>query len=1132
MPTTIDSLQIEIQSNSTSASAGIRDLAKSLGELKSSGTVTTAIKNLDKLSTSLRGFADASNATRSIGKLAGALDRLKNIGSVGNVGTALAKLGSSLQAVGNVDIDGVAPKIERIATALQPLGEVKAGGINTMLNGLSKLGKVTESLDDKTIDAFAERIEKLNTVLGPLSQKMTTIQAGLKGVSSKARSAGSAVKDMGDNVNTSALNFSTITNAVQTVVQWLQQAVEWFAKLISQAIEWDGIAARFGRGFGDQAEETYEWIQRLNKEMGINTQVFMQYSSIYSTMLTGFGVAVEDATKMALGYTELTYDIWAGYNDIYKNFSDAADAVKSAIAGEVEPIRRAGFTIVESQLEVTAANHGLKVSLESATEAQKSYLRYLTLVDQAHAQSLVGTYAKELNTAEGLMRTFSQQLKSLTQAFGSLFLPILVKVMPYMQAFVNLLTEAVHMVARLFGIKIQEVNWSNYSAGSTALNGVADSANTATKAVKELKNATVGIDELNVISPPSASSSGGSGVGGGFDGLDVDSLWDESIFDGINQQVKEITKKFKDWLGITDDIDTWAELFETRLGKILITVGLVGTALAGWKITNLLKDIGVFAGIGAMGKGFAGAIKWIKEYIAAAKQMAPVVGWFAALFPKISSALSSISFKSILSGLGKLASKFGWVGAIIAGVIAAIMYAMDHWESIVNIFKSYMDKVIAPKIQEIKDLFGELKDAVVGSIPESWVEWIKGAIQWLGDAIAWLWDKFGGSVFHTTMAGVMGIFNSILSVVKGVIKVITGAVQIVTGVVETIVRSVIAIFNGNWKAVLAPLEKIWTGVKNIFGGLYDSTIGAVVELVKGVIAWFTEMWDELVGHSIIPDTVNAIVKWFTGLPGKVFGSIEKFVKGLLDKFKGLWTSLTSWWNKKTALKTYTPAIGNIKDKLASAWSSAKSWWDSKKAALKTYTPLIGNIKDKVSAAWTSARDWWNKKKAAFASYTPSIGSIKDKLVSAWNTAKKWWNSNVKLSIPSLSFKVTYSNSGLNTIQKAVVKALGLSGWPKLSFAANGGIFDQGSLIWAGERGAEIAATAPGGKTGVMNVQQMSDAVYEGVYAAVVAAMRATSGGNGSQAVNVYLDGRQVTAAVEQRQRERGASIMGSQVYSY
>jgi hypothetical protein len=232
------------------------------------------------------------------------------------------------------------------------------------------------------------------------------------------------------------------------------------------------------------------------------------------------------------------------------------------------------------------------------------------------------------------------------------------------------------------------------------------------------------------------------------------------------------------------------------------------------------------------------------------------------------------------------------------------------------------------------------------------------------------------------------------------------------------------------------------------------------------------------------------------------------------------------------LKKVSAAVENFKEKVSNAWDSAKTWWNEKKTALKSYTPSIGSIKDKVSTAWSNAKSWWNDKKSAMSAYTPNIGSIKDKLSSAWTAAKTWWNNNVKLSIPSLSFKVTYETQGLGVVKNAIVKALGLQGWPKISFAASGGIFDMGSLVWAGEAGPEIVANAGGGKTGVMNVQQMSDAVYEGVYAAVVAAMRANGGNGGSQAVNVYLDGKQITASVEQRQKERGASLMGSQVYAY
>jgi hypothetical protein len=165
------------------------------------------------------------------------------------------------------------------------------------------------------------------------------------------------------------------------------------------------------------------------------------------------------------------------------------------------------------------------------------------------------------------------------------------------------------------------------------------------------------------------------------------------------------------------------------------------------------------------------------------------------------------------------------------------------------------------------------------------------------------------------------------------------------------------------------------------------------------------------------------------------------------------------------------------------------------------------------------------------SYTPSIGSIKDKIISAWNSAKSWWKNNVG----GLSTKLNISVPKL-TVNWGEVSALGKTfKYPKsfsVKFAADGGVFDAGSLIWAGERGPEIVANASGGKTGVMNVQQMQDAVYEGVYAAMMSAMRSGGEGSGSQVIRVYLDGKEIAASVEKTQRERGASIMGNEVYSY
>ena len=1249
MGVTIDSLQIEIQSSSTNAAQGIDALATSLEKLKKNGSFKTVSTNLTRLSQALQGLQNVHQASNALRTLANSIEKLKGVGTVSALTKSLKDLPAALRSMGSVNLDSVRPKIQGIIDAVAPLSQIKGGGFSSMVNSMGRLKKVTDSLDSAALGAFAEKIRRLTEIVAPFSKSMGTIESALKGVNSKIKQTNVEIQNVNDGINVNVFNVSNLMNVfshLQSLFQGVSQAV---GRMVDQAAQWDGISARFARGFGAQAQETYDWIKRLNEEMGINIQQFMQYSSVYATMLTGFGVSNEDASKMALGYTELTYDIWAGYNDIYRTFDEAAEAVRSAIAGEVEPVRRAGFTIIESTLEQTAANHGLEISLESATEAQKSYLRYLTLVDQAHAQSLVGTYAKEMNTAEGVMRTFTQQLKSLTQAFGSLFLPILVKVMPWLQAFVELLTEAVYWVAGLFGVEIQQVDFSGYEAGAGAIENVTDSANNATNALgsaadaaKELKNATLGIDELNVISPSSATggsgggSSGGGSGGGGFSDLDVDSLWDESIFDSVQSKVDEIKKKlrgmFDDWLptlqviggalgawSIAKLLDQFGEalklgdkfsgvvttikklastaiivaiqfkLMEDAFGDYMsdegtildyiegVLIGAAGTYLLRqtWGKGGLVIGLGVTAvvslktvieeggvtdmesatvaitglatGIGALGIAFKGlsdawkAIKGAKivgdigAFISLAKE-GGVISTFAAAFPKLSTAISSVG-----SALGAISAPvWAAIALAIVAVAGIVNFLVQNWDELVKAFKSFFSENIAPKLEEIGKHFEKIKDVLkpLLDIISPIITKVKELAEQLGlfEGLGKIFEWWGGLMFNYLTGPIAGGFNMLVSIVEGLFQMVSGVVQTIGGLFEIIV----GIFTLDGEKIVEGAKKIGSGVSDVFVGMYDATIGAIVSWYEGVVDWFQKLWDVLVGHSIVPDTINAIVEWFVSLPGKILGSVGNFVKdvigkfsslgsGLSDKFSSAWNTVKSWWSKKPNLKEYVPSIGSIYDKLKSRWDSARTWWNEKKSKLKEYTPSIGSIYAKVSERWKSARDWWNGKKPGMKSYTPSIGSIVDKVKSAWNTAKSWWSKNAKLST-KLNISVPKIEVKWDTA-KAFGKSFKYPTGFKLTFAADGGIFDKGSLIWAGERGPEVMATAAGGKTGVMNVQQMQDAVYEGVYSAVTAAMRGRGGENG-QVVRVYLDGKEVSASVRKHQHESGATIFGNEVYSY
>jgi hypothetical protein len=72
----------------------------------------------------------------------------------------------------------------------------------------------------------------------------------------------------------------------------------------------------------------------------------------------------------------------------------------------------------------------------------------------------------------------------------------------------------------------------------------------------------------------------------------------------------------------------------------------------------------------------------------------------------------------------------------------------------------------------------------------------------------------------------------------------------------------------------------------------------------------------------------------------------------------------------------------------------------------------------------------------------------------------------------------------------------------------------------------------GSRNAVANNDQIVTAISEGVYGAVMAAMSGNSN-QGNQEINIYLDGKKITASVEKRQKERGANLMtGGTAYGY
>ena len=82
MSTTIDSLQIEIQSNSTNAATGIDRLAKALKQLSKNSDIGEAVNSLNGLRKSLHAFVNMPSNASKIESLANSMKKLKGVGTI------------------------------------------------------------------------------------------------------------------------------------------------------------------------------------------------------------------------------------------------------------------------------------------------------------------------------------------------------------------------------------------------------------------------------------------------------------------------------------------------------------------------------------------------------------------------------------------------------------------------------------------------------------------------------------------------------------------------------------------------------------------------------------------------------------------------------------------------------------------------------------------------------------------------------------------------------------------------------------------------------------------------------------------------------------------------------------------
>lgn len=673
--TTIEQLELEVQSSATSAVAQLDALASSLGKVKSATkggvgltavakqltTLNTALNsisstnadNLNKMAQGLQALSSCGNlklsssvanqisnlgtAVRSLngtdfsslGRLADALTPLSTIGksNLNSFISQLQRLPQAVQGLNSVDIGGLGTQISELVSALSPLSQMGKNNLTSFVTQLGKIPALMQSLKTVNIGELASQVQQLADAFAPLATQMQAISSGFAAFPARIQKLITSTNNLSKSNDKASTSYVNLAAKISIAVIAVKKAASVLAGFINESNQYIEALNLFTVSMGEYAGQAQEYAEKVSDVMGIDPAEWMRNQGVFMTITKGFGVASERAYTMSQNLTQLAYDL-ASFSNI--PFEEAFLKLQSGISGELEPLRRLGYDLSVARLQQEAYTLGIEKSVSAMTQAEKAELRYyaiMTQVTDAH-----NDMARTLDAPANQLRILKAQFQQCARAIGNLFLPMLKAILPVAIAVVKVIRLIVDTLGKLFGFKMSDFfDSSKYTSIGSSVGGIADSTQdigdglgNATKKAKELKNALLGIDELNIISPPEDTSSSGSGgigdigSGGGL-GFELPTY---DFFDGlVATQVDEIIEKIKEWLGLNKEIDSWADLFDTRLGKILLTVGAIGAGLAAWKIAKSVADfvkyITSFKGFGAgwAGLGALGLLSDLNEFI-------------------------------------------------------------------------------------------------------------------------------------------------------------------------------------------------------------------------------------------------------------------------------------------------------------------------------------------------------------------------------------------------------------------------------------------------------------------------------------------------------------------------------------
>ena len=1092
----IDRLDINIETQSTKAVAALDTLIKklesvsaSVGKINGSNLASFAngIEKICKASSgmstinanSFKHLADGikaisgiptSNMLKTAQNIRVLASGMNQLGAVSQNAKDLGSVANNIYKLGGKNIDKAIANMPRISKAL-----------NEMMSTLSKAPAVSENLIQMTNAianlssqgaragsisgaASSDAEKKTSLFSGAFSKLASSIRNSHKGLKSFAELSGSFYANFYPIIRgfkrawksvESSMNFLETVNYFEVAMRKLgdDAASNW------QQAGYDS-AESYANSFSDRAKQLtakmtgYEIDSDGNatytgkKNLGMNPNTVMNYQAMFAQVSESIGVAEESALNFSNALTMLGTD-WASLRNT--TFEQSFEKFASALAGQSRAVRAFGIDITNATLQEYAYKYGLSTAVSEMNQATKAQLRLLAMLDQSKVA--FGDLANTMNSPANQLRMLQQNFANLARTIGNLFLPIVEKVLPYINGLVMALQRLFAWIGSLLGIEFKSINSSMGGADNGMENFVSDTEDAgdalkeADKAAKKLKNTVLGFDELNQLNDNSDSSGskdddGKSGTGGSpiLDEAIAKALeeyqkaWDEAFarMDNKAQEVADrICDAFKkgDYKGIGTYISNGITnaLESIQWDKVYKVASNFGTGLA--QFLNGLITPELFS---ALGGTIAGSLN---TAVYAALSFGETFDWTnlgESIAAGINRFFKDFDFKALAETLNV------WAKGLIDALTTALR--KTDWKKIGQSIATFISEIdflsIAWKLDKLAlSLISAIGDTITGFVETAPLESAIVAL-FMGLKFSGLGGTLGGVIAQRLAEQGITLKKVVIGLGLGLATFkLADSNNKISNLIGAPITAFLAshTLTGKMKLSLkvAAITLAWEGGENLGkligeklfpkdkdyykdfkwfgdGGFFDTFLSSIED---GSYSEAMALWKQDIDDWWEP--WNEKAKEMEGKNDEIFGELKstvetkwneivkfweekkplKKIKATYEEFKEKvkkkWSNVTRYWGSKHPLEEVKTTYQNIKEKLSKKWDKAISYWKTKKILNEVKT-TYQNIKEKLSKKWSEAIKYW-KSKNPLKEVKTTYQNIKEKLSKKWSEARTWWN---------------------------------------------------------------------------------------------------------------------------------------------